>query len=208
MKKLYLLIFILSLSISSYGQRAGFIDELWRSFPKKPIKFRIPLNSPFLNDTTIVSTHAVYVRKEEDIDMKNYKIIDTTYSYMFFRFFENGEVFISFSYLSFPTEYEFNDLRYGKFGRYMIENGFIKIEYYTMINYGVEFMYAKPVPTGIQFFDSSNRNLGRRRLLRNSRNYYKNPPEGNYKKYYANLKVSNETYNTVPQKLRPLKHGR
>jgi hypothetical protein len=55
-------------------------------------------------------------------------------------------------------------------------------------------MYAKPVPTVIQFFDSSNINLGRRRLLRNSRNYYKNPPEGNYKKYYANLKVEKSKF--------------
>jgi hypothetical protein len=153
--------------------------------PKRPIKFRIPLNSNILNDTSIISTNAVYVKTIEHVRFQNIKHIDTIYNFLYLRLFENGEAFISFEYLSFLSEFEFNDFRYGKFGRYIIENGFIKIEYYTMRNYGVEFMYAKPVPTGIQFFDSSNRSLWRSRLKRTSR---KNKPEGYYKKYYVNLK--------------------
>lgn len=59
---------------------------------------------------------------------------------------------MSFAYLSFRTKEEFNDLSYGKFGRYLIKNGEIKVEMYMDKQDGVIYMYAKPILLGIQFY--------------------------------------------------------
>lgn len=54
-----------------------------------------------------IDTNAVYV----GIDSLKFQGDTITYGYL--RFFSTGEVFISYDYLSFPTEEEFNDLSYG-----------------------------------------------------------------------------------------------
>jgi len=54
------------------------------------------------------------------------KCYDSTYS--FFRFFDNGRVFFSSSYCSFPKEEEVNRLDYGSYGYYKVEGDTLIIE--------------------------------------------------------------------------------
>ena len=69
-------------------------------------------------------------------------------------------MFVSFSYLSYPSVEEFNDLSYGKYGRYIIQDGKIKVELYMNKQYGMMYMYAKTTARGIQFYMSSATGMG------------------------------------------------
>ena len=46
-------------------------------------------------------------------------------------------------------------MTYGKYGWYVIKDGEIIIEFYQNRQYGVMFMFAKTVSTGIQFYATS-----------------------------------------------------
>lgn len=162
-----------------FAQRAFTDEQLKRYIPKKEKKFKLSKQSFTLSDTSIVSTNAVYVLTLEEVERKNYEIVKRTNSYTYMRFFNDGKVFVSFSYLSYPSVEEFNDLSYGKYGRYVVENGEIIVELYMDNKYGIMFMFAKPVSTGIQFYASSFR---RHALIKN-----RSTDGGFYKKDYTKL---------------------
>jgi len=75
-------------------------------------------------DTAVAKTNGVYLRKFFRINL------DKTRQdiYHFYRFFENGKVYMSCGYCSFPNGSELNDLKYGSYGEYRIENNQIVIE--------------------------------------------------------------------------------
>lgn len=66
-------------------------------------------------------------------------------------------MFCSFQYLSLPSRQELEDTTYGKFGRYVIKDGKLKVELYQDNYDGYAFLYAYPVADGIQFYKSTSR---------------------------------------------------
>jgi|GEM_PF-1398532 len=178
MKKILVIVVLLFVNKLIVAQRAFTDNQLKNEFPKKAVKYKLA-KMPFeLADTLSVSTNSIYVyqRKTNPNDPKH---INIPFSYKYMRFFEDGRVYISFAYLGYPTTAEFNDLGYGKFGRYLVNDNKITIEFYMGRQYGVMFMFAHPVPTGIQFYASS----GSMRPLF----VEKDTTGGYYRKHYANL---------------------
>ncbi len=125
--------------------------------PSKNQKFNLSKHPFKLEDTSLVSVNAYYIRINEEQEWKNYKMIKTVYSYSYMRFYPDGRMFCSFQYLSQPNKKELQDTTYGKFGRYIIENGKLKVELYQDKHDGYAFLYAYPVSGGIQFYKSSSR---------------------------------------------------
>jgi hypothetical protein len=145
------LIYII-ISLTLCGQRAFTEEQLQYEFPKKPVKYKLSKTPFSLTDTLIVSSKAIYIGEFIEEEWENYEVVKRSNSYTFMRFFNDGRVFISFAYLSYPSVKEFNDLSYGKYGRYLLKDGEIIIEFYQNRQYGVMFMFAKPVLTGVQFY--------------------------------------------------------
>ena len=128
MKSKILCIVWFVISVHYCDAQQAFTDEqLKKEFPKREIKYKLPKQTFALNDTSIVSTNVAYVNASEESVRENYQIIKTIKSYVYMRFFNDWRVFVSFAYLSYPSEKEFNDTTYGKYGRYIIKKGEIKI---------------------------------------------------------------------------------
>lgn len=75
-------------------------------------------------DTTVAKVKGFYLSKDSFLDLDQ-KWKDR-FSYM--RFFENGKVYKSCTYLSFPTKADLEDLSYGFYSEYKVEDGRIVIE--------------------------------------------------------------------------------
>ena len=104
------------------------ILEKYESYqrPKSKFKFAKKNKIAELKALTVlpVDTNAVYVSGKFDTYQN-----DTLYTY--YRFFKNGEVFLSHEYKSFPTEQECNDLSYGKWGMYAVKGDELIMEIYV-----------------------------------------------------------------------------
>jgi hypothetical protein len=177
-KTLFIISFVISVHYC-FAQRAFTDEQLKKELPKKEIKYKLSKQAFTLNDTSIVSSNAVYVLMLEEVERKNYEVVKRSNSYTFMRFFNDGRVFISFAYLSYPSAEEFNDLSYGKYGRYILKDGEIIIEFYQNRQYGVMFMFAKSVPTGVQFYATAYK---MKALIKN-----RSTDGGYYKKDYPKL---------------------
>ncbi len=69
---------------------------------------------------------------------------NNTLEYVFCRYFSTGVVFNSLPYLSMPSEQEFNDYYYGKFGMYTInDDGEILDEVYVKDNFTFSYAWSK-----------------------------------------------------------------
>ena len=66
-------------------------------------------------DTLKIRTDGIYVRKY-------------AYGYYFYRFFNNGKVYISCDYLKIPENEETSKIDYGKFSEYMVKDDEVIIE--------------------------------------------------------------------------------
>lgn len=153
MKKTLILIVLLFSVYSSFSQKALNDEQIKKYLPKKEIKYKLSRKTYFLADTAFVSLNAIYLNSEYLCGNG----CDTFYTYL--RFFEDGRVFFSFSYMSNPTKEELNDFSYGKFGRYIIQkDSIITIELYQDRYTGIEFLHAKKTENGIQFFSHGVRN--------------------------------------------------
>jgi hypothetical protein len=132
-------------------------------------------------DTTIAKTNGVYLRKYFRINL------DKTQQdiYHFYRFFENGKVYMSCGYCSLPSEKEFNELKYGSYGEYRIENNQIIIEYYGSY-VGYYLSYWKTENNKLIETNTSKRKLKGKVKLNNS--YIDNEYE--YKFYKCNLNTN------------------
>ncbi len=144
--------------------------------PKKEKKFVLSKQLFVLNDTAIISPNNVYVNVLIGPPPQG----NSFYTYM--RFFNDGKVFVSFPYLRHPTIEEFNDMTYGKYGRYIVKDGEIKIELYMNRQHGMMYMFAKPVSKGIQFYKTTGRGIGQ--ILKVS----KTTDGGFYQKFFLNKK--------------------
>jgi hypothetical protein len=89
-------------------------------------------------------------------------------------------VFISFAYLSYPSVEEFNDLSYGKYGRYIVKDGEVIVEIYMDKVWGVMCMFAKPLSKGIQFYALA----GRPKAIFKNKNHGKSFYQKAYTKLY------------------------
>ncbi|MES2388280.1 MAG: hypothetical protein V4543_09785 [Bacteroidota bacterium] len=132
-------------------------------------------------DTSVLSVNAVYVLEMVEDRYENHVVTGQDTGYIYMRFFNNGRVFFSFAYLSCPATYQFNDLTYGKFGRYIVNGDEIKAELFMNRQYGIMYMYAKPVKNGIQFFKLSGRGIGEKLMVT------KTTEGGFYRKKYVSL---------------------
>ena len=150
---MFLSLFILSIHYCN-AQHLYSEEQQKRYLPKKEKKFILSKELFTLSDTFFVSPKVVFVSSEFLCGQK----CDYLFTYM--RFFTDGKVFVSFPYLSYPNIQEFNDLTYGKYGRYVIKDGHIKIELYMNKQHGVMFMFAKPVLNGVQFYKTTGTGIG------------------------------------------------
>jgi len=100
---------------------------------KTHYRFRI-LKSGLHIDTFKIKTTGVYIS-----EYKN----DEEGKYSFFRFFDNGKVFISKPYCSKPSQEELNDLYYGEYGYYRVDSNVVTIEtFYHNGKLGTRFYVA------------------------------------------------------------------
>lgn len=90
-------------------------------------KFKLLKEKKISVDTSKIKINGIYLREREerDIDGKPIKV------YYFRRFFSNGKMYSSSGYCSFPTEKDFNNLKYGFYSEYCIEDDKIIIEGYA-----------------------------------------------------------------------------
>jgi hypothetical protein len=88
---------------------------------KKNYNFKLLKKEGLNIDTNLVKVSGVYITKFEG-GMGTYEFI---------RFFENGRVFLSCGYCSYPTIEELNNLNYGDFGYYIIKDGEVKVEKFS-----------------------------------------------------------------------------
>jgi hypothetical protein len=83
-------------------------------------------------DTTLVKTNGVYLKHTYD----SLKLNSSRYS--FYRFFDNGRVFISCIECSQP---DFNNLEFAFYGYYRVDSNIIKIETYApWVGYYYEYL--------------------------------------------------------------------
>lgn len=180
MKNKITFLFSSILSVCFCNAQPAFSKEQLRAYlPKKEAKFKLPRQ--FFNDSTVISTNAIYIKTSEEEEQENYQVTKRVESFIYLRFFNDGRIFISFPYLSYPNNEEFNDLTYGKFGRYVVKDKEIKIELYMDKEDGMMYMFANPVANGIQFYKSTGTGVGE--VLKVS----KTTDEGFYRKDYAKL---------------------
>jgi hypothetical protein len=78
-------------------------------------------------DTLLANTKGVYISKDMFLNLDQ-KWKDR---FCYLKFFENGKVYKSCSYLSFPTKEDMEDLSYGFYSEYKVENGGIVMESYA-----------------------------------------------------------------------------
>ena len=74
-------------------------------------------------DTLKIRTDGIYVREKSHYDGKNHLT-----AYSFYRFFNDGKVYISCTYLKIPENEEASKIDYGKFSEYMVKNDEVIIE--------------------------------------------------------------------------------
>lgn len=119
------------------AQQALTKEQQEKYYPAKKRKFKLAKKVFVLTDTSVITTNAVYVNEQLPIAQEQYA------TYVYFRFFNDGRMFISYPYKSYPSAEEFNDLSYGEYMRYVIEDGGrIKME--VVGNYNkLAFIYGK-----------------------------------------------------------------
>ena len=107
--------------------------DIKKELPKKEIKYKLAKQALSLSDTTLINSKVAYISSEYLCGFG----CDSSYTIM--RFFDDGKVFISATYLSYPKFAEFNDLNYGRYGRYIVKDGKIIVEFYQNKQYGIQF---------------------------------------------------------------------
>lgn len=120
------------------AQRALKEEELAYNLPKKTTKFELANQLFELKDTSVISPNAVYV----------HEMGTTKTTYNFIRFFKDGKALVSFDYLSYPTEEQFNDFSYCRPAYYTIKDDQVIIEFYQDKAWGVMKITARRLDNG------------------------------------------------------------
>jgi len=153
MKKILILAILLFIVLNSFSQKIFNDEQIKKYLPKTDPRYQLAEDTFCLLDSSVISVNTIYIKSTISERYEN-----TSY-YTYLRFFEDGRVFFSFSYLNIPTHKELNDFSYGKFGRYIIQaDSVITVELYQDKYTGIEFLHAKKIKNGIQFFSHGCRN--------------------------------------------------
>lgn len=123
MKKLIVIVF----TFFSIGLCAQPCLDSWCYEYRKKMRFRTPKQFTDGIKSDLVKYNGVYV---EEFTWKDSSGIDQTY-FHFYRFFENGSVFKSCSYCTYPSNEELNSFSRGYKRYFTIVDGLIRIENYT-----------------------------------------------------------------------------
>lgn len=123
MKRITILIIMLVFTFQAYTQPCF-------SYKSKRTKYNFKLLKKGVHvDTNKIRIDGVYIseyRMQTPISNKEYVV-----TYSFTRFFPNGRVYRSWSYCSFPTNEELNELKYGTYGYYKVDSNRITTENYS-----------------------------------------------------------------------------
>jgi hypothetical protein len=137
----------------TYAQRAVREEDMAYYLPKKTTRFKLANQLFELKDTSVISPNAVYVQEMISREYANYQLISETKTYNFIRFFKDGKALISFDYLSYPTEEQFNDFSYCRPAYYTIKDDQVIIEVYQDKQWGVIDMVARRLNNGgLEFY--------------------------------------------------------
>lgn len=118
MKTSLCIILILGLNLTVFSQECS----VWCN-KRTNYKFKLLKKEELHIDTSLVRLSGVYMISYDLSGQKKYRYI---------RFFDNGRVYFSCEYCSFPTEEQLNSLNYGEYGFYTINNGEIKAETFEL----------------------------------------------------------------------------
>lgn len=137
----------------SHAQRAIKEEDMADYLPKKTTRFELGNQLFELKDTTVISPNAVYVQEMVSREYANNQVISETKTYNFIRFFKDGKALVSFDYLSYPSEEQFNDLRYCRPAYYTIKDSQVIVEIYQDKQWGVMSMVARRLNNGsLEFY--------------------------------------------------------
>lgn len=130
-----------------HAQRALKEEHMAPYLPKKTTKFELANQLFELKDTSVISPNAVYVQE----------MGTTKTTCNFIRFFKDGKALVSFDYLSYPTEEQFNDFSYCRPAYYTIKDDEVIIEIYNGKQWGVIKMTARRLDNGGLEFGLANK---------------------------------------------------
>lgn len=114
---IFLLFIYLLYGITLHGQ------ECSTCFKKKHFRFKLLKKEGLNIDTALVRTDGIYILRTT----ANFEFGSDSVFY-FYRFFSNGKAYMSCQYCSFPCSNELNDLGYGVYGEYKVEDSLVVIE--------------------------------------------------------------------------------
>lgn len=136
-----------------HAQRALKAEDLASNLPGKTTKFELANQLLELKDTLVVSPNAVYVQEMVTSSFSHKPATGTKTTYNFIRFFKDGKALVSFDYLSYPTEEQFNDFSYCRPAYYAIKDGQVIVEIYQDKAWGVMSMVARRLNNGgLEFY--------------------------------------------------------
>lgn len=153
-------------------------QECWDASKKYNYKFKLLKVKSLRVDTLKVKVNGVYITEQEEKDLDG----KTIRTYYFYRFFDNGKMYASSRYCSFPTDKDFNNLKYGFYREYRIEGDMIVTEGYTSWR-GYFFNYYKIKDDKIFSIGNSDRKFTKNLVI----NYYSNPYRSEYRYYKCNV---------------------
>jgi hypothetical protein len=158
MIRVLLLLLALRLSAPMLGQLP--IDEgtlNWLASLEE-VEFKMDHEKFECCDSSIISTHIAYEGKmsSHGFDLG----AQPTYTYRWIRFSTDGRVCLSWYYSSYPTFDEMNDFKYVKYGRYRVEKDKLIIEWPLGKDDRNVFMFARKVPSGVEFYADAKRRHG------------------------------------------------
>jgi hypothetical protein len=116
-------ILVAIITILSLTSSAQPCSDSW-CHEKKRYRFWMLKKCKIEVDTSLVKVTGVYIREFESRDRGQ----EVKKHYKFYRFFDNGRVYMSCAYCSFPDSIELNALNHGHYRYYTIEGGMVKIE--------------------------------------------------------------------------------
>jgi hypothetical protein len=143
------LIFIFLCSFFVSSQRLYNNDDILELRPKKAIKFNLNKHSNTISDSTIFSDSVYFLQSEFLCADK----CDSLYTIL--KFYKDGDVFISYPYLSRPSKQDFRDTSYGILGKYSLINRKLKVEFFMNKQEGLTLIYGDYHAQSIQFYMSS-----------------------------------------------------
>ena len=149
LSKLLILFFLFLNSFFICSQKLYNDDDILELRPKKVVKFNLNKHLTTISDSSIFSDSVYYLQSEFLCAEK----CDSLFTIL--KFYKDGDVFISYPYLSRPSKQDFKDTTYGIFGKYSLINRKLKVEFFMNRQDGLTLIYGDFDIQSIQFYMSS-----------------------------------------------------